>query len=317
MDGIVYPDGSFRSRDEIRADLATRDTTLEFTTPVHHQPESFDWYQQEAIRRKDARREAVGRPEHAEVQIWSNAPIILGLIGDVHSGGEDCEYEMFAKDIAFIRDHPQAYVLLFGDLADCYFFTPAVHEHLLNLKEQYMYMRSALNELNGKIIGAWAGNHELFSSKMGGTFYNDWTERFNAHYFEGVAYLTTKVNDKQYNIVGSHAHRGFSIYSYDHSSKRQVLDDAEGADISITAHNHVKANSRQAKKVHGGHARMVDYIALGSYSASSAYSRVKGWHDKAQEEMGATFLVLFHDKKRVEVFNNQEDAADRVAPYLK
>lgn len=312
------PDGSFRSADEIKADLASRETTVEFTTPVHHPPDSFDWYQTEALRRQEARREAVGRPEHAEVQIWTPYPIILGLVGDVHAGGEDCDYHSFYEDVRFIKEHPQARVLLFGDLADCYFFTPAVHEHLMNLAEQYGYMNAALKELNGKIIAAWAGNHELWASRMGGTFYNDWTAKFNAHYFEGVAYLTAKVNDQEYKLVGSHAHRGFSIYSHDHSSKRQVLDDAGGdTDISVTAHNHVKAHSQQARKMHGGSAHPTHYIALGSYSASSTYSRVKGWHDKAPEEMGATFLVLWHDRKQVEVFDNKEGAADRVAPYLR
>jgi hypothetical protein len=224
---------------------------------------------------------------------------------------------MFAGDIAFIRDHPQAYALLFGDLADSYFFTPAVHEHLMNLQEQYGYTKAALDELIGKILGAWAGNHCLWSSRMGPTFYQGWTERYNAHYFEGVAYLTVGVNDLPYRIVGSHKHRGFSVYNDSHASRRQVLDDAENADVSITAHMHIKANSRQMTKVHGGSARPVEYIALGSYSRSSGYSRVQGWHDKAPEEMGATFLVLFHDRKRIEVFNNRQEVAERVAPYLR
>ena len=637
--GLYYPDGSFKSRDKLCAEAAVRQTSIEFITPIHHPPDSFEWWQQRAVEAQVARNEAVGRPEHAEVQLWSNAPVIIGLIGDVHAGGEDCDYQEFYEDVKFIKEHPLAYTLLFGDLTDSYFFTPAVHEHLINLQEQYGYTRAAIDELNGKIIAAWAGNHCLdeetelwtrngwkhyqevdkddevvsintitgfaeyspiqriiaypfrgkmnhvrtvsvdmmttddhrlfyrrrrtnkyeympmseymgrkdttsigivragksglpeiempdsyiklaawiladghmskkrcgitqrpekahlvedvlvesgihfakvvrkrfcenicgkyvgktcetvdfsirtrkdidfivnllegtkkrfpswvwelsdrqfdvfldslidgdgsrvgsgsacvfyqknktiidelqvlcamherktsiyeygdkqcrlnisrgnttrlykskrdrigydgivwdltvpnsnflvrrngkayftgnclWASRMGETFYQGWTERYNAHYFEGVAYLTVRVNDQQYNIVGSHAHRGFSIFSFDHSAKRQVMDDAEGADISITAHNHVKANSRQAKKVHGGSARLVDYIALGSYSRSSTYSRVKGWHDKASQEMGATFIVLFHDRKRVEVFNNREEAADRVAPYLR
>jgi len=180
-----------------------------------------------------------------------------------------------------------------------------------------MYLQAALNEINGKIIAAWAGNHSLWASRMGETFYRNWAAKYNAHYFEGVAYLTTKLNDKIYRLVGSHKHRGYSVYNDSHASRRQVLDDAENADVSITAHNHVKANARQMTKVHGGGARPVDYVALGSYSKSSIYSRNMGWHDKAAEEMGATFLVLFHDQKRVEVFNRWEHAADRVAPYLR
>lgn len=316
-DGFYLPDGSFRSRQQIAADSASRSTTVEFITPVHHAPDGFDWWQQRVLEAQRARKEAVGRPEHAEVQIRTNAPIILGLTGDVHGGGEDCDYPMFHDDVVFLRDHPQARSLLFGDLTDSYFFNPAVHEHLINLVEQYGYIRTACDELNGKILAAWAGNHSLWASRMGPTFYEGWTDRYNAHYFEGVAYLTVLINSQVYRIVGSHKHRGFSVYNDSHASRRQVLDDAENADVSITAHNHIKATSRQITKVHGGGARPVHYISLGSYSHSSGYSRVSGWHDKAPEEMGSTFLVLFHDRKKVEVYDTKEDAADRVAPFLR
>ena len=147
--------------------------------------------------------------------------------------------------------------------------------------------------------------------------YDGWTDRYEAHYFEGVAYTTLKVNGKVYRIVGSHKHRGFSVYNDSHASRRQVLDDAENADISITAHKHIKANAMQYTKVHGGSARPVQYVSLGSYSPHSHYSRIQGWHTKAREEMGATFMVLFSQRKRVEIFDTAEEAAERVAPYLR
>ncbi len=316
-DGIAFIDGTFRSSDEIKADLATRDNTLEFETPVHHPPGGFDWWTQRVVDAQDVRREATGTPEHVEVKIRSKAPVILGLIGDVHAGSQDVDYKMLHRDISVLRDHPQAYVLLFGDLTDSYFFTPAVHEHLMNLYEQYMFMKATCDELNGKIIAAWAGNHELWASKMGPTMYSGWTDRYNCHYLEGVAYVTLGVNDTDYRIVGSHKHRGFSVYNDSHASRRQVLDDAENADISVTAHKHIKAHSMQYTKVHGGTARSVHYLSLGSYCPGTCYSRVSGWHTKAENQMGGTYLVLWHDKKKIEVFQTIDEAAGRVAPYLK
>jgi len=60
VDGLVMPDGTFRSKEEVCADLARQNTSLNFTTPVHHPPDSFDWWQERAIEAKQARREAVG-----------------------------------------------------------------------------------------------------------------------------------------------------------------------------------------------------------------------------------------------------------------
>jgi hypothetical protein len=314
---LIYPDGTAKSRGQISADLATRNTSLVFKTPVHAPPGGFDWWTQRALDAQDVRRQAVGIPEHVEVQIGSDAPVIIGCLGDVHGGAQDADYQMLHHDISVLRDHPQCYVLLFGDLTDSYFFTPAVHEHIMNLYEQYMFMKSACDELNGKILAAWPGNHELWASRMGPTMYSDWVNRYNTHYLEGVAYVTLAVNDVMYRIVGSHKHRGFSVYNDSHASRRQVLDDAENADISVTAHKHIKAHSVQYTKEHGGTARPVNYVSLGSYCPSTGYSRVQGWHSKARNQMGGTFLVLWHDQKRIEVFQTIDEATGRVAQYLQ
>lgn len=315
-EGIYLPDGTFRSRDEVLADLATRDTKFTFKDPPKLPEDRFDWWHDRVTIAQEARQEALGIPEHVEVDMQSNAPIILALIGDVHAGSQDVAYDMFYHDVQVIKEHPQAYTLLFGDLTDCYFFTPAVHEHLINLQEQMAYMRAACDEMNGKILAAWPGNHELWASRMGPTMYYGWVERYNTHYLEGVSYVTLNLNGRAYKIVGSHAHRGYSVYNDSHASRRQVLDDAETADASVTAHKHIKANAMQYTKMHGGEARPVHYISLGSYCPSTTYSRVRGWHNKAEEQMGGTYMVLHHDRKHIEVFQTIDEAAERVAPYL-
>lgn len=315
--GLIYPDGSFKSREEISASLAEQ-PTVEFTTPLHRPPEDFEDYYLDALDRQKARQEILGIPEHVEIDIDTDKPIILGLIGDVHAGGDSVDYELFHDDLCFLRDHPQAYALTVGDLTDSFFFTPAVHEHLLNIEEQYYFMQAALKELEGKLLVGISGNHdEIWASRMGPTMYTDFVNKFNAHYMEGVGYISLKVGDQVYRISAAHRHNGFSIYNHTHSAMRLKRDEAEGGDIYVTAHQHKKGNITQTQNMFGGEVLEQKFVSLGSYKETSGYVRGKGIPSNTRDQMGGTFLVLFPDRRQIEIYHTREEAADRVLPYLQ
>ncbi len=317
MDGLYYADGSFRSRDEIISDLATRETSVQFLTPIHHPPESFDWWHQRVTDSQEARREAVAIPEHVEIAIDTTRPVILSHIGDVHAGGQDVDYELFRHDVSVIRDHPQAYCIWYGDLVDAMFFNPGQHEHLLNIQEQIYYLQSAAKEMKGKVLAGFGGDHDCWASKMGPTMYQNWTREIGAHYLEGVSYITVHVGEQTYQEVGAHRHSGYSRFNESHASLRVQQDDSsDGGDLFVTAHTHTKAVNRQVLKSFGGGSRPVFYTSLGTYKETDRYSRKMGWHRKSREQRGGIHFVLWPDKKQIEAYSLIDDAVERVAPFM-
>lgn len=313
--GLILPDGTFKSRDKICAEFATREQSVIHHTPIHQSPDSFDWWHERAMSAQEARQEALGIPEHVEIEIKTQRPVIIGLVGDVHAGGEDVDYELFYKDVQFLKQHPLSYVMLLGDLTDSFFFVPAVHKALLNLEEQYGYMKSAVRELKGKILVSWAGNHDMWASRMGPTLYEEWTKE-NGHYLEGLSFVSLKVGDQEYKISGSHKHNGFSIYNHAHPSLRMKRDGSEGGDIYITAHKHKKAYVTQYQNMYGGKALQQHFLSLGTYKSTDDYSRGSGFVRQKRNQMGATFVVLHPDRKQVEVLHTREEAGERVASYF-
>lgn len=273
-------------------------------------------------RQQQERKELLGIPESVEVQIDTDKPILFVPLGDVHAGGEDINYEAFAKDVDLIRE-AGGYTATFGDLTDSYFFMPEVGEQIIAGDEQILYMRSALHFLaeGGHLLAGWGGDHDMWAKDKSGahTLYQGFSEEFNAHYLEGVSYLYVHLNEGgdrvTYPIVGSHRHKGFSVYNDAHSGWRQYLDEATTTDtdlLSITAHKHTKAYLQQCRKKFGGKEIRIHSLALGTYKASDRYSRKRGWPRTAQETQSSFGIILHPFEKRVDVCWTLEEAAGKL-----
>lgn len=137
------------------------------------------------------------------------------------------------------------------------------------------------------------------------TLYHQFSERYNAHYLEGVSHITLKLNNGEeevdYRLVGSHRHRGFSVYNDSHAALRQEADEGRGADISFTAHQHIKGHNRQVVREHGGEERVIDMLALGSYKKSDRFTRKRGYPRSHSESQGAFGIILDPAEKRIDV----------------
>ena len=171
---------------------------------------------------------------------------------------------------------------------------------------------------DGHLLAAWRGDHDSFAYDRHNTYtlYQDFWERFNAHLLDGVSYVNIGLNDgKQivhYPIIGSHRHKGFSVYNDAHASWRQQLDEANTSHniISITAHKHTKAFLQQTRKVFGGDERLIYSLSLGTYKRSDRYSRKHGWPRKGKETASAFGIILFPSQDRVQVFWNLKGAIE-------
>ena len=320
--GLIYPDGSFSSRDEIRRKLLAKELTGSSRLVKHADlPQRWDFekWTQRIVERQAERNELLGIPESAEVTIEASKPILVALIGDVHAGGIDVDYERFGRDIDLIKS-VGGYAVTVGDLTDGYFFMPGVNSQIMPGQEQVLYMQAALDKLaeDDKLLAGWPGDHDMWATdKMGASsLYAGFNEKYGAPLFDGVSYLTINLDNGggpvPYRFVGSHRHKGFSVYNDAHASLRQYRDEGVMSDVSFTAHNHVKACLEQTHKLHGGKEVVVRNVALGAYKKSDRYSRKMGWPRKDDAGIGAFGLILTPGEKSIDVCWTISEAVNRL-----
>jgi hypothetical protein len=276
--GLIYPDGSFATQDEIRRKLLLQELggtarVDKLTAPTR----PFNQWTETMVRRQVEREEVLPLPEYVKVQIATEKPVLIALMSDDHIGGEGTDYRRLAYDVDLIKS-VGGYTITFGDLTNSAFFMPDAGDQVSTGEEQVLYARAMLGELSkdGHLLAGWGGDHDLWGKDKGGahTMYHEFRERYNAHYLEGVSYLTVELASKDgivnYPMVGSHRHKGFSVYNDAHASWRQQLDESNGATdiMSVTAHNHIKAYLLQSRKVYGGSSKMIHALALGPYKST-------------------------------------------------
>lgn len=320
--GLFYPDGSFLNQAQVRRKRLAEEltgTTINQNTPFPDYRD-FDAWTNIVVRQQSERRELFGIPEHIEVEIMATKPFLLGLFADSHFGGSEVDYERFAKDVNLTHE-AKGYAITVGDLTDSFFFMPEVGEQIISGDEQVVFSQSAMDRLaeDGRLIAGFGGDHDMWAKDHGGahTLYQAFRDRYRSHYLEGVSYITLKVNNGEitvpYGFVGSHRHKGFSVYNDAHASLRQWRDEGVGAVVSFTAHNHVKAALTQVHKTMGGKEVAFHSLALGAYKQTDRYSRKMGWPRKGEDSLGAFGLILYPDKENVEVWWSIEQAVNRLA----
>jgi hypothetical protein len=329
IDGLYYPNGSFRDRDEIRRKLLLQGTELPRPRYITSPPttRTFDEWTKIVLRRQQERKEVLGIPESVEVEIDSEKPICLAMIPDVHAGGEDVNYHRFVRDVDIIRSI-KAFAVTVGDLTDSFFFMPGVDEQLTSSEEEVLYVKSALGLLaeGGRLLAGWGGDHDLWGrDKMGAhSLYAEFYDRFGAYYLEGVSYLTIGLNNGErlvkYPFVGSHRHNGYSVYNDCHAALRQLRDEgiAPNSDhiISFTAHKHWKGSLTQIHKVHGGDEVCFHCLALGSYKESDRYSRKRGYPRKKEKSQGATAVILYPGEQKVDICWDMDEAMEKMTSLV-
>ena len=319
---IYYPDGSSRTRAEVRRKLLAE----ELTTPSHLTPRpperDFTEWQPIMARRQKEYKELLAIPESVCIEIATEGPVLLCPIGDVHAEHPETNLERFGKDVDLVKS-VNGYFMVFGDLTDTIFWkqNPA----LASAEEATMYMRSALKYMaeDNRLLCGWLGDHDGWAYDKHGshTMYADFWDTFNAHLLDGVSYVDINLNDgeteQKYGIVGSHRHPGHSIYNSSHQCLRQWRDEGVGSLISISAHKHTKAHNQQTHKLYGGNEVVFHSVALGTYKESDRHSRKHGWPRKGERSAGAFGIILHPAEEKIHIYWELEDAVDylsRVSP---
>lgn len=310
QDGLYYPDGSYKSSKQIRYENIDSPELIREKT--HGRKPSFYEWTDEFIRRRDLKTEVEGIPDEIELSFNTNKPIIWGLIGDIHSGGYEVDYELLAHDVSFISSRDNAYLLGGGDWTDGFFFNPAQDEMIGSFNQQRMFINSMVEELGqDKILALLVGDHDNWASKMGTTIYDEFRDKTNIPIIHGTTRLRVNLPEVQYRVVGSHQLQGNSIYNDTHPENRLSKYGIQQGDVYIGWHNHKKAISEQVSDGFDGDRRQL-FIASGAYKYSDEYARKKGWQKQRSLKHGAVWLVLDPLEKEAQAFYTAQEA-DRYA----
>jgi len=314
---LIYPDGTEATRDDVRRKLLFEKYKSPIQRTPFNPPRNFKEWQPIVERRREEYRELVEIPEHVEIEIPTKKPILVGLFGDVHALAPEVNLTKFANDVDYVKE-AGGYFITVGDLTDSFFWKP--EPALGSNQESQLYMQSALDYMaeDGHLLAGFIGDHEGWVYDKHGmhTLYQRFQERYNAHLLDGVSYIDLNLNNGEnevkYGLVGSHRHKGFSVYNDAHASLRQWRDEGIGSVISFTAHNHKKAYLQQVHKLHGGKEVIINALALGTYKESDRYSRKHGWPRKGEESQGAFGLVMYPGEERLRVFWEIKDAVEDI-----
>lgn len=270
---------------------------------------TLDEWTEEFIRRRDLREEFEGLPEEITLEIESKEPIIIATLGDIHAGGKELDYELLREDVRFIAAHPNAYAILGGDLIDGFFFNPAQDQQVASWNEQRMFIRSILDELDGKILFFIEGDHDMWAGKMGGTIYDQIRDEFGAEVVRGSTRVNLHLPDVHYKMVAAHQLPGHSIYNDTHPEIRESKFGTQGADIYIGFHTHKKAIHKQVIQTFDECKEQL-FVSSGPYKYSDDYSKKKGWGIQGKAKRGSVFIVLYPFVKRMDAYYTRQEAAD-------
>ena len=316
--GVYYPDGSFKGSAQIRVEA------LRAGEPIYHTrmpgETDFEFWQDEMMRRRDARIEYEGRPECVEIEIPTEKPVVIGQMGDNHIGGMYHAYELMGRHANVIKEHPLFYVGFGGDLFEGFFFNPAQDKSLGSFYEERAHARAMIDHIgNDKILWACEGDHDMWEGKMGGNFYEDFQRKYEAYLLRGVSKIKLRLSSVDGNVdyswVTAHRLPGFSMHNRLHPTFRASRFGVAGADIYGCYHTHKKALGYQSYKTFDGTIHQLHFVP-GPYKYDDDLAQKMGYGRLDEEDLGAIWIVLWPKQKRMEGFKDIEGAIDRVAPYL-
>jgi len=282
---------SFESEKKIKRDLILRGELPALETPL---PEKLEWpyWSERFPKRQEQYQEAVYNKErHVKITIPDYS--LVSFIGDQHIGHPWTFHDKIKLEIDIILNTPNSYLFLGGDAIDGYFFNPAQMEQIEQAPEQIAYMRSMIEALGqeGKLLVAWAGDHDGWTKKMGVDPYAEFGEKIKAYFMHGVGFVSLHNGNNITRITAAHQLPGHSIYNAAHPSVRASRE-IQGADWYVNFHTHKKGHLEQGVDLFGGDARWIHALSAGAYKASDEYSRKKGWvHQSPKKMFGFSFIL--------------------------
>ena len=192
----------------------------------------------------------------------NNEPIDIELVpfADVHIGSAKCNYEKVYKYVNYVKNNPNAYAVIVGDLINNSTKNSVgdVFEEQLSPMEQMKTAIAIFEPIKDKILAITAGNHERRSYKQDGTDL-DWFFAKSLGLEDKYDYTSVVLFVKTGKVLNGYSHTkcnhetGQMVYTIylthgDGNGGRTIGGKANGAarraniipstDVVITAHTH-------------------------------------------------------------------------------
>ena len=137
--------------------------------------------------------------------------IKLYPLGDVHYGASNCDRDKFIRQVEYMVDTPNAYMLGMGDLmenATRYSVGAGVYQQIPP-EEQFDELMDILRPMRKRIIGMITGNHEERTVKEVGLNPMEWMcDTLKTPYLGYACFLKLTVGKQVYTIYATHGSSG-------------------------------------------------------------------------------------------------------------
>lgn len=249
---------------------------------------------------------------NAKINIKSNKPIAITFSSDWHLGSLGCDYKAFKRDIDFLMETKDLYIISIGDEIDNFVRFKNVApmlEQAIPPRVQKIFLMKLAEEFakRDKILAMGWGNHSTeFDEKANGSSMMSYLIAQNIVFLNGAGIILLKVNDIEYSILVNHKDR-LSSYSNPNHGGRKWHEIEFPADIVATGHTHNPAFQWQKRynravelgKDFGGDCL---FIKTGTYKTKDVFSE----RHFSKGVISTPTVVFFPDTKLMVPFKNAQ-----------
>jgi hypothetical protein len=251
----------------------------------------------------------------AEIEISTDRPVALVFTGDWHLGDTATDYESWMKDIQFILDTPNVFMLDLGDSVQnvrSFKNVGTILSQALSPKLQGLLLRGIIDELtdHGKLLAKVTGNHDgEFDERIFGEVLQAYLlDKMQAPRFDNRGLIHLTVGSIRYSILLFHKSRFRSFMRPTHGNYRE-MQMSYPADIVAGAHDHAWGfeafdNYDLAKQAGDGFGGVTFLVRVGSYQVDSPY----GWRYFHNARPVSPVVILWPNEKRMQPVFRLEDA---------
>lgn len=254
---------------------------------------------------------------HASMTIDTDRPICVMFTADWHLGDRHTDHATWSKDIQFVLDTPNLYMMDLGDDRQnmrSFFVLSGVLSQVLSPKQQALMLRSVVEELtvNDKLLAKVGGNHdEEFDERIFGQALQSYLlQNMKAPRFRNRGLVKLRVGEQKYHILIFHKSRFKSFLRRTHGAMREHQLSAP-ADIVAGGHDHEPGMEHLytytlAEEAGMGIGGETLFIKTGTYQDSDF-----GWRYFHNGGFPQNYtVVLFPNKKKMVAFTSPEDAVN-------
>jgi len=170
--------------------------------------------------------------------------------GDWHYGGKECNINLILEHIDWIKNNPNARVILMGDMINCgtkLSIGAGRMDDVINAQEQYETVIALLYPIKKQIYGIHIGNHEQrIYNETGVNLSKIMAKELGTRYLGYSAFHLIKINKQNYKVFTTHGASGATL---PHTKIKRCLDLATFIDVDIYMMGHVHALQVQTQEV--------------------------------------------------------------------